>query len=628
MNWKKKLRKLTLLSLGLLLVGNLGMSAPRAMAASVDPFAMAAQALGVYAAYQGALSSLLALGNDAESQILSRRQDIQANGLDENPYDQQVVDTVMHQLINKGSYVLKANSLPFMWAVNNRQEFNAACYPTNYVSVNRALVRGLQGDIDELAAVLGHEMTHGLYQHSAHNYAKAVAQYNGMMLLNMDTGSMDWNRLQRMATYSIANNVTMPTEAEADTGGFYLMTSAGFNPGGGAAAMARMGHYLTYETQNFLEQQPEYNASEKRAQRDESVSDHPETQDREQKLAQLMTDYGCGHVTVKDRKSIYIDGTKLLDVDWTSDTYDNTIENAYYVAGALAKAFHDYDSPAGWDFRQDARGTVTCLPDSRVYHTLQQFLQTSGAGARLQQLVTAAYAAEAKSGARQKMRAQEAQRAQELAQARENVLNAPLKYAKQFTSNADAYSDYGYSEPAFFELTRASLARNQEDPSLRYAIRARAKAVDGDFAAALQDSDKAVSMNSKEVLNYLNRADVYHMAGNLTAALADLDRAKQVKADNLYIYIIGGQIRDEQGDHKGALADYTELYRLQPRAFRRIPEEYLKDIPVAADDYKTYEKEKAAAKKKREEALKKEMKEQQDQKAQKAQKAQKQAVKK
>ena len=217
---------------------------------------------------------------------------------------------------------------------------------------------------------------------------------------------------------------------------------------------------------------------------------------------------------------------------------------------------------------------------------------------------------------------------EELAQARENVLNAPLKYAKQFTSNADAYSDYGYSEPAFFELTRASLARNQEDPSLRYAIRARAKAVDGDFAAALQDSDKAVSMNSKEVLNYLNRADVYHMAGNLTAALADLDRAKQVKADNLYIYIIGGQIRDEQGDHKGALADYTELYRLQPRAFRRIPEEYLKDIPVAADDYKTYEKEKAAAKKKREEALKKEMKEQQDQKAQKAQKAQKQAVKK
>lgn len=392
--------------------------------------------------------------------------------------------------------------------------------------------------------------------------------------------------------------------------------------------MARMGHYLTYETQNFLEQQPEYNASEKRAQRDESVSDHPENQDREQKLAQLMTDYGCGHVTVKDRKSIYIDGTKLLDVDWTSDTYDNTIENAYYVAGALAKAFHDYDSPAGWDFRQDARGTVTCLPDSRVYHTLQQFLQTSGAGARLQQLVTAAYAAEAKSGARQKMRAQEAQRAQELAQARENVLNAPLKYAKQFTSNADAYSDYGYSEPAFFELTRASLARNQEDPSLRYAIRARAKAVDGDFAAALQDSDKAVSMNSKEVLNYLNRADVYHMAGNLTAALADLDRAKQVKADNLYIYIIGGQIRDEQGDHKGALADYTELYRLQPRAFRRIPEEYLKDIPAAADDYKTYEKEKAAAKKKREEALKKEMKEQQDQKAQKAQKAQKQAVKK
>ncbi|WP_318253629.1 M48 family metalloprotease [Selenomonas sp. AB3002] len=77
--------------------------------------------------------------------------------------------------MEKGDYALKADSLPFLWSINDSNDFNAACYPTNYISINRALVRGLQCDRDELAAVLAHEMTHGLRQHSAHNYAKAVA---------------------------------------------------------------------------------------------------------------------------------------------------------------------------------------------------------------------------------------------------------------------------------------------------------------------------------------------------------------------------------------------------------------------------------------------------------------------
>ena len=110
------------------------------------------------------------------------------------------------------------------------------------------------------------------------------------------------------------------------------MTSAGFNPGGGAAAMARMGYYLTYETQNFLE----YQDPDPKKQERESYSDHPETRQREEKLAQMMTDYSCGHVTVANRKEILIDGEKLLEVEWTGDDYDNTAENAYYVAGAIA----------------------------------------------------------------------------------------------------------------------------------------------------------------------------------------------------------------------------------------------------------------------------------------------------
>jgi predicted Zn-dependent protease len=582
-----------------MMIGIGGTSLPKAEAA--DAWAIAAQALGVLGAYQSSLSSILELGNNAQAQIQSQRQDIQQNGIDPNSNDVQVVDRVMRQLVDKGDYVLKANSLPFCWTVNNSKDFNAACYPTNYVSINKALVRGLNLEPDELAAVLAHEMTHGIEQHSAHNYAKAVAQYYGMAFLNMDTGVADWNKLNALANYSIAKNVTLPTEYDADAGGFYIMTSAGFNPGGGAAAMARMARYLTYETQNVLE----YQDPDPKLKEQENYNDHPDTDKREQKLAQMMTDYGCGHVTVKDRKDIYIDGQKLLSVDWDGD-YDNTVENAYFVAGALAKAFHDYDSPAGWNFRADSDGTVTCLPDTRVNQALQKFLRTERAGARLQVLVTAAYDGEKTSGARTKMKAAAQARQQVLQSEREAVMAASAKFVKKMRENGDMYSDYGQGERALFQMRRVFAAHNPENEAENHAIRGRARAVAADFTAGLQDLDKAVTMDSKNVYNYLNRADVYHMMGNTEAALADLAQAKDTDKANPYVWLMSAQIYEELGQQADALANYQEFYRLRPKAFRVIPEEYLQS--VSEKDYKTLQKEKADAKKKYEQQWNKEHK--------------------
>ncbi|SFT56118.1 Zn-dependent protease with chaperone function [Selenomonas sp. GACV-9] len=595
--WKRGLTAMVLS--GFMITGTVLAHLPKAEAA--DAWAVAAQALGVLGAYQSSLSSILALGNNAKAQIESQRQDIQQNGVDPNDNDVQVVNQVMQQLVSKGDYVLKENSLPFCWTVNNSKDFNAACYPTNYVSVNKALVRGLNLEPDELAAVLAHEMTHGIEQHSAHNYAKAVAQYYGMAFLNMDTGVADWNKLNALANYSIAKNVTLPTEYDADAGGFNIMTSAGFNPGGGAAAMARMARYLTYETQNVLE----YQDPDPKLKEQENYNDHPDTDKREQKLAQMMTDYGCGHVTVKDRKDVYIDGQELLSVDWDGD-YDNTLENAYFVAGAIAKAFHDNDSPAGWNFRTDGDGNVTCLTDTRINQALHRFLSTERAGARLQELVTAAYASEAASGARAKMKAAEQARQQQLAEQREAVLGAKAKAVKKMRENGDTYSDYGQADKALFQMERVFAARNPENEAENYAIRGRAKAISGDFTAALQDSDKSVAMDGKNVYNYLNRADVYHMMGNTEAALADLAKAKDADKGNPYGWLMSAQIYEELGQRAEALANYQEFYRLRPKAFRVIPAGYLQD--VSAKDYKTLQKEKEDARKKYEQQWNKEHK--------------------
>ena len=90
------------------------------------------------------------------------------------------------------------------------------------------------------------------------------------------------------------------------------------------------------------------------------------------------------------------------------------------------------------------------------------------------------------------------------------------------------------------------------------------------------------------------------MRGEREAALADCERAKAVDGKNAVTYLLMAQIYEEMADREKALENYKELYRRKPKAFRRIPEEYLQEI--SPKDYKTLQKEKEEAKKAKAEA--------------------------
>lgn len=569
---------------------------PPARAEAIDAWGIAAQALGVFGAYHSALGAVLALGNDVHAQVQSKRQDVAENGRARNARDIELVDSIMERLVKDGDYVLRVNSLPFTWAVTDSPVFNAACYPTDYVTINRGLIRGLNGNVDELAAVLGHEMTHGIRQHSAHNYAKAAAQFYGLSFLNMNFGLMDWNKLNALVGYSVAKNVTLPTEYEADEGGFRIMTSAGFNPGGGAAAMARMGYYLTYVTQELQEYQ---DPTQKDLPQDD-FSDHPATERREEKLAGFMTDYSAGHVTVRDRKTVCIDGTPLLTVTWTDEDYDNSPENAYLVAGALARAFHDYDRAEDWGLSLMRDGGATLGGDARVNELLIYFLAKEKAGALLQTLVHDAYAGEAASGAREKLRAEEKARADAHAAERAAVENADAKAIKKMRENSDAYSDYGDSERALALMERVFAAPSDESRAQSFVIRARAYAVEGDAARARADADHGVAEDPKDVYTWLNRSDVRRMLGDREGALADALKATEIDAKNPYGYLIAAELYDEMGKAQDAQEYFKKLYAVEPKALERIPDEYLEAVDRRAYAKRMKEKEKARAEREKE----------------------------
>ena len=562
---------------------------------ATDAWGAAAQAAGVYAAYRSALVSLLKLGNSVDAQMAARRQDIKVNGRDENKLDNELVDKIMTKLVENAEYELKVNSLPFVWNVNNDEKFNASCYPMNYISINRGLVLTLNLNEDEIASVLAHEMTHGIEQHSAKNYAKAIATQIGAMMvgMNVDSRDIDWSKMAGMVNYSIAKGITLPTEHEADEGGFYLMTSAGFNPGGGAAAMARMNYYVRYETEDFLE----FDAHDKP--NEQTFSDHPDTELREERLSKLMTDYSIGHVTVEkvDRQyRVLIDGREIFLTHTDGEIY-KAAEQAYFFAGGLAKAFHDFKSFSDWNFRQ-VNNRTEFLTDDKIYLTLREESFTGKIGEKIQSAVEKAYRNENPS-VRQNYFDAELKRLEDWQKIKTETLTANKKSAEKLRANADTYSDYGEGKLALVEIERAMQAKNQDNIAECLAIRGRAKAVCGDFDGALIDSNKAVEQDAKNLYNFLNRADVYHMRGEFELALADIDRAIAINKKNAISYKLQGEIYDELGDTANAEKSFKTCYELSKKNPKSIPLTYLEKIDVAAAE--KIHKAKAEAEKQRKE---------------------------
>ena len=554
--------------------------AARAEAAdSADVFTALAGVLGTAGMYSSYLSAILDAGNNAYYQEQTRLYDAHENGVDRNPADHRIVDEVMEGLVGRGTYVLDIRSLPFRWNVNDSTEFNAACFPTNYITVNKGLVVGLNGNVDEIAGVLAHEMTHGVKLHAAYNYARAAAQAFGINFLGMVTGAVRPDVVGVIADYSVAKNVILPAEYEADEGGFYLAASAGFNPGGPAAAMARM-DYMTKHPDTF---DRSYGAD---------PYDHPDTDKREAKLAAMLSAYSAGHVTVKDRKEILIDGQPLLTAMYSTEVYDDTPEQAYLIAGGLAHAFHDYATAEEWAFRAGENGRVAYLTDDRVYSYLKNAVEKNHAEAELERLVRAAYAGESATGAREKMRAEEAERLAFWQERMAKNAAANEKLVERLYKNADAYNDINEPELSITEGARTFGCENRNVKLAGiYAVRGRAKALQGDFAGAMEDCDYAVSLDPKDAYVFLNRAEVKRAQGLPEAALEDITQAIALDPKSIAAQKMAADVEDELDRTEAAREHYAAYHKLVPEA-TDIPDEYLKQIDPKAWERLEKEREK------------------------------------
>ena len=506
-------------------------------------------AIGASTAYSSYLDKLLMMGNDPVVQNKLYNQDSSKRGTDVSEENRALIDGVMNQLIARGEYAMAADSLPFRWNINADDSFNASCTAADYVSINRGLITALHGDRDELAGVLAHEMIHGLHQHIPYDVAKQVAIQTGASALS--GGALTSYLTNILTNYNAAKNITAPSEKDADESGFWLMASAGFNPGGFPAMVCRM---------------PESHK--------ESIinpDDHPETSTRLKRGLQWMNDYSFGHVEAKE-DAVLIDKQPLLTLAAT-EAY-SAKERACLVAGGIAKGFHDHAVASAWRFSKQPDGTMDFLTDNDAYRHLKDAVREAGLGERLEALVTAAYAKDLESGDREKYLEKEQERREDIEKQKEKAKRNTKKNVKSYSEKSLTYNALSLPALAVHEADRL-LACEPDDEAKAWAHAERGSAFYqlDQYDNALAELNLSATLAPKQARTYLYRGYTLHAIGDYDAALADSQQAEKlapgVFAANLRLQ---GMAYDAKGEDGLALEAYRAYLEKNPKG--DIPEKY------------------------------------------------------
>lgn len=186
------------------------------------------------------------------------------NELDNKSPTARRVHTVFNRML---VYANAANhtGVPFDWQMNviRSNELNAWAMPGGKMVVYSGLVERLQLSDDEIAAVIGHEMTHALREHTKAQYGQKLLTGLGMqigsVILAQSTGidpqliGLGQNLLSE---YGINKPFSRTHEEEADIGGLLLMAQAGYRPQAALSVWEKMAQNGQGKLPGFLSTHP------------------------------------------------------------------------------------------------------------------------------------------------------------------------------------------------------------------------------------------------------------------------------------------------------------------------------------------------------------------------------------
>jgi predicted Zn-dependent protease len=120
--------------------------------------------------------------------------------------------------------------LPWVFGVLDTDSVNAFCTPGGNVFVTRGLYQLLESE-DELAAVIAHEIAHGVRQHhwKVVQKQKAAAQIIAKMQSNMNNANDLFDQMNGIFTDLMTKGLDKGAEFEADRDGAVIAARAGYD---------------------------------------------------------------------------------------------------------------------------------------------------------------------------------------------------------------------------------------------------------------------------------------------------------------------------------------------------------------------------------------------------------------
>lgn len=173
--------------------------------------------------------------NSSKQAYVDTLQPLQKEGkINHNQNQVQRVTTITNKLIEQAK-IKRPDTKNWAWEVkviDDPKTINAWCMAGGKMAIYSGLIDQLKATDDEIAQVMGHEISHALANHSAERMSYAMASGLALALLKNNSDISDSN----LALTAIAAQValTLPnsrlSESEADKIGIELAAKAGYDP--------------------------------------------------------------------------------------------------------------------------------------------------------------------------------------------------------------------------------------------------------------------------------------------------------------------------------------------------------------------------------------------------------------
>ena len=163
--------------------------------------------------------------------------------LDKDPAQVQRVQAITKRLVAQtGAFRPDAAKWPWEVHVISIDEVNAWCMPAGKMAMYTGLIQKLNATDDEIAAVMGHEISHALREHSREQISRQMGTQMGIGLVGalLGLGDLGQSIAGQVANVTLNLPNSRNAEVEADRIGIELAARAGFNPNAAVSLWEKM----------------------------------------------------------------------------------------------------------------------------------------------------------------------------------------------------------------------------------------------------------------------------------------------------------------------------------------------------------------------------------------------------